>query len=94
MRDDHVTGQDGQHFVFLFEGEAVPAQRGQSVAAALIAAGMRALRVDEAGQAKGLVCGIGVCFECRCRIDDVPDRRACITEAEPGMRVMRQQGLV
>lgn len=94
MLDDHETGQDPQQFFFLFEGEPVPARRGQSVAAALIAAGTRTLRIDEAGDPKGLLCGIGVCYECRCRINDVPDRRACMTEVEPGMRVMCQLGLV
>jgi predicted molibdopterin-dependent oxidoreductase YjgC len=94
MQDDQAISHDGQDFVFLFEGETVPARRGQSVAAALIAAGTSALRIDEAGHFKGLLCGIGMCFECRCRINGVPDQRACMTEAEPGMRIERQQGLV
>ena len=65
----------------------------KSVAAALLANGIRTLRIDEAGNPKGILCGIGYCFECRCVIDDEPDRRACMVEVKPGMRVRRQQGL-
>jgi D-hydroxyproline dehydrogenase subunit gamma len=80
-------------FEFSFEGKPVAAHEGQSVAAALLEAGERCLRIDEAGNAKGAVCGIGVCWECRCSVDGVPDTRACITEVRPGMIVRRQHGL-
>lgn len=78
---------------FYFEGKRVPARRGQSVAAALMAVGERCLRIDEAGNPKGAVCGIGLCWECRCSIDGLADRRACMTPVEPGMVVRRQQGV-
>jgi len=80
-------------FEFRFEDKAITAREGQSVAAALLEAGERCLRTDEAGNAKGVVCGIGVCWECRCSIDGAPDTRACVTEARSGMIVRRQQGL-
>jgi hypothetical protein len=85
--------EPGEAFEFAFEGRPVRARHGQSVAAALLANGIRTLRFDEAGNPKGLLCGIGYCFECRCVIDDQPDRRACMVEASPGMRVCRQEGL-
>ena len=80
-------------FQFTFEGRPIPAREGQSVVAALLAVGERCLRIDEAGNPKGAVCGIGFCWECRCSIDGVPDTRACMTEARPDMVVNRQQGL-
>lgn len=83
----------GADFEFFFEGIAFSAQRGQSVAAALMAAGERCLRFDEAGNPKGVVCGIGYCWECRCSIDGIPDTRACTTQARPGMIVRRQRGV-
>jgi predicted molibdopterin-dependent oxidoreductase YjgC len=83
----------GSAFHFFFEGRSIDAREGQSVAAALIAAGERCLRIDAAGQPKGAVCGIGVCWECRCSIDGSADIRACMTQVQPGMIVMRQQGL-
>jgi ferredoxin len=84
---------DESSFSFSFDGEPVKARAGQSVAAALLSNGIRTLRIDEAGNPKGILCGIGYCFECRCEIDDEADRRACMVEAKAGMRVRRQQGL-
>lgn len=78
---------------FRFEGRVIAACEGQSVAAALIAAGIRSWRIDESGLHKGALCCIGYCFECRCRIDGEADRRACLTEVREGMRVERQIGL-
>jgi hypothetical protein len=78
---------------FLFNDATVVARAGQSVAAALIAAGERCLRVDEAGNPKGVLCGIGVCWECRCSIDGVTNTRACMTTVKPGMVVRRQVGV-
>jgi len=80
-------------FEFTFEGRPITARDGQSVAAALIEAGERCLRIDEAGNPKGVVCAIGQCWECRCSIDGVADIRACMTAAKPNMVVRRQQGL-
>lgn len=80
-------------FEFTFEDRPIQARLGQSVAAALLASGIRTLRIDEAGNPKGVLCGIGSCFECRCVIDGELDRRACMVEAKPGMQVRRQQGL-
>jgi len=80
-------------FEFAFDDWPTGPASGQSVAAALLASGRRTLRIDEAGNPKGVLCGIGFCFECRCVIDGEPDRRACMVEAKPGMRVRRQQGL-
>ena len=80
-------------FQIAFEGRPIPAREGQSVAAALLAAGERCLRIDEAGNPKGAVCAIGICWECRCVIDGTPDTRACMTQARPGMVIRRQHGL-
>jgi predicted molibdopterin-dependent oxidoreductase YjgC len=78
---------------FTFEGRRMSALEGQSVAAALLAAGERCLRIDEFGNPKGVVCGIGFCWECRCSIDGTPDTRACMTPVRTGMVVRRQQGM-
>jgi predicted molibdopterin-dependent oxidoreductase YjgC len=78
---------------FIFDDTPIVARAGQSVAAALIAAGERCLRIDEAGNPKGVLCGIGVCWECRCSIDGVTNTRACMTAVKPGMVVRRQVGV-
>lgn len=86
-------GRRGEAFTIAFDGRPIPAWPGESVAAALLAAGERCLRVAEDGGPRGVVCGIGVCWECRCVIDGRPNQRACMTEARPGMNVGRQRGL-
>ncbi len=71
-----------------FEGLEIPAHEGESVAAALLAAGIRTLRHTERnGAPRGLFCGMGICFECRMMIDGRPNLRACMTPVRAGMRV-------
>lgn len=85
-----VTGgvERGEAFEFRFDGEAVTAYPGETVAAALLAAGRRALRrTARRGMARGFYCGMGLCWECRVAIDGRPAQRACMVEARPGMRV-------
>jgi predicted molibdopterin-dependent oxidoreductase YjgC len=69
------------------DGHSLPARPGQTVAAALMAAGRLILRYTDSGAPRGLFCGMGVCFECLVTIDGVSGRRACMTPARPGMRV-------
>lgn len=78
---------------FIFEGTSVGFEPGQSVGAALIAAQVTWLRSAEDGSPRGMTCGIGVCWECRCVIDGQANTRACMTMAKPGMVVRRQKGL-
>lgn len=68
-------------------GRPVRVPAGISVAAALLNAGAPAMRVSASGAARGPLCGMGVCFECRVTIDGVPHRRACIEPVAEGMEV-------
>ena len=71
-------------------GRPVKAYTGETLFAALLAAGIRVLRHSIKGQtktARGGFCGMGACQECRVRIDGMPDRRACMTEVREGMEV-------
>ena len=92
-RNRRIAGTEGEAFTFEFDGECIRAWPGESVAAALIAADRYGLRHAEDDSPRGVLCGIGVCWECRCVIDGVPNRRACMTEARPGMSVCRQHGV-
>ncbi len=71
----------------LFEGRELTAYLGESVAAALLAAGVRTLGHGPDGGPRGLYCGMGACFECRVTVDGRPNLRACMTPVAPGMRV-------
>lgn len=86
-------GRQGTPFTFLFEGREIAAWPGESVAAALFAAGESVLRASEVGDPRGVLCGIGVCWECRCIVDGAANTRACMVLAAPGMSVSRQEGL-
>ena len=78
---------------FEFEGETVTAERGESVAAALLAHGVRDTRTSVVSAApRGPHCMIGVCFECLMEIDGRANRQACLTEVSPGKKVRRQGG--
>lgn len=78
---------------FSFAGEDIPAAPGQSVGAALLAAGHRSWRTTRHGGApRGLFCGIGVCFDCLVVVNGRPNQRACLTEARDGDLVEPQEG--
>ena len=83
------TGMTGRP-TFAFDGREVPFREGQSVAAALTGAGIRAFRRNEAGNSRGLFCGIGVCQDCVVEIDGAANQRACVARAAVGMRVRTQ----
>lgn len=83
----------GAPFTFLFDGQPITAYPGEMVGAALMAAGIVALRTTRRrGRPRGLFCGIGICFDCLVVIDGRPNRRACLTPARPGMAVHAQIG--
>ena len=75
---------------FTFEGTPMRAFAGESVAAALLASGIRSLRTTPGGEPRGLFCGMGVCFDCLVEIDGVPYQRACRLTVKDGMSVRRQ----
>ncbi len=81
------------HVTIRFEDSEIGCGSGDSVAAALLAAGVGALRTAVvSGQDRGPYCLIGTCFECLVEIDGVPNRQACLTPVREGMRVKRQLG--
>jgi sarcosine oxidase subunit alpha len=70
------------------DGRPMAAFEGESLAAALWAAGRIALRHDHgSGTFRGMYCGIGHCFECRVTVDGIPDVRSCLVPVRSGMRV-------
>jgi len=78
---------------FSFDGKDIDAEPGQSIGAALLAAGYRSLRTTRHGGApRGLFCGIGVCFDCLVVVNGQPGVRACLTEAGDGDQVEPQKG--
>lgn len=77
----------------IVDGRPLGAYAGETVAAALWAAGIRALgHSAKTGRARGMHCGLGLCFSCRLTIDGVPNVLACQTAVAEGMRIEIQEG--
>lgn len=75
------------------DGRSITAWAGDSVAAALLAAGILACRSTPiSGAPRAPYCMMGVCFECLVTIDGVGSRQACLTRVRAGMRIETQQG--
>jgi len=76
----------GARIIFRFDGRDIEAYAGESIAAALAAAGERTTRTSPSGAPRGAFCLMGSCQECAVRIDD---RKvlACMTEASEGLVV-------
>lgn len=70
-----------------FNGEAIAALEGETVAAALSAAGHLAFRSTRSGRPRGLHCGIGACFDCLVTVNGRACERACMIAVEAGMEV-------
>ena len=75
------------------DGRAIAASAGDSVAAALLKAGILACRTTPvSGAPRAPYCMMGICFECLVAIDGMGSRQACMTRVRDGMRIETQHG--
>jgi sarcosine oxidase subunit alpha len=75
------------------DGRPVAARTGDTVAAALLAAGIDHCRTTPvSGSPRAPYCLMGVCFECLVTIDGVGSRQGCLAPVRDGMRIETQQG--
>tara|TARA_B100000123_G_scaffold46510_2_gene30935 strand:- start:20 stop:319 length:300 start_codon:yes stop_codon:yes gene_type:complete len=75
-----------------FEGQTITVEKGETVAAALMLAGHGKFRESSVTREdRGPFCLMGVCFECLVEIDGAPNRQACMTLAEDGMKIRVQK---
>jgi len=72
--------------VLHINGRSIAVPPGSTVAAAMALAAMPTTRLSVSGEARAPLCGMGICQECRVRIDDRV-RLACQTLCAAGMRV-------
>jgi D-hydroxyproline dehydrogenase subunit gamma len=83
----------GASLGFTFEGAPMQARAGDTVAAALLAAGVGHFRqTPQNGTPRAPWCLMGVCFDCLVEIDGVANRQACQILLTEGMQVRRQIG--
>lgn len=79
--------KEDKTFYFSFDGTRIPAQKGDTVAAALLAAEVLQFRnTPVSGQPRGPFCMMGACFECLIEIDG-QTVQACMTQAEPNLEI-------
>ena len=77
----------GPAISFRFNGQPIQALQGETVAAALSAAGITTFRHTRSGASRGLFCGMGACFDCVVTIDGRIGQRACLIPASEAMQV-------
>jgi hypothetical protein len=67
-------------------GSPVLVPEGASVAVAVAMAG-HACRTSVTGERRGVLCAMGICYECRVAINGKPHCRSCQVQCAPGMKV-------
>ena len=91
FRRRHRAAKDS--VTLLIEDEPVMVAEGDTVAAALLAAGLPWFRTTPiGGLPRAPWCMMGVCFECLVEIDGEANRQACLVQVREGMSVRRQRG--
>lgn len=82
---------DTRALSFTFEGRPIQARAGQTLGAALHAAGIRMLsRSFKYHRPRGLYCAAGDCGNCLVQVDDQPNVRACLHAVQGGETVSAQ----
>lgn len=77
---------------FTFNGKNFKGVEGQSIAAALMATGIRELRKTRFNEEPRLIfCGIGICFDCVVVVDGIANQRACLVEIVDGAKIESQK---
>ena len=88
-----LTRPPGGDLTIWFEGAAIAAWAGDSVAVALLAAGIVATRTTPSSTSpRGPFCLMGACFDCLAVVDGRANVQTCMMPVSDGMRVLRQDG--
>ena len=88
------TYQKGEKIRFYLDGKEMYGYEGDTIAAALMAAGVTTHRhTRKKGTPRGRFCAIGRCTDCVMVVDGQINVRTCITPLKEGMQVQTQYGL-
>ncbi|MFB5197889.1 (2Fe-2S)-binding protein [Neobacillus sp. KR4-4] len=86
--DHPILGKldDRKKIPLSFDGKEYEAHENETIAAAMLANGVRTLRVhEEGGTPRGFYCNIGHCMECRVNVNGQANVRACLTVVKENM---------
>lgn len=78
-----------ERIVLTINGKRQEVLEDTTVAAAIMNAGSTC-RTSLTGEARGPLCGMGICFECRAIVNGKPHQRTCQMICENGMEVETQ----
>ena len=86
--------EKGKLVHFTLDGQDMTGYEGESIAAALHAAGIMTHRYTaKQHKPRGIFCAIGRCTDCVMIVNGQPNVRTCITQLEEGMAVQTQYGV-
>jgi len=76
------------------DGKTILAREGETIIAALLAAGIRVNRyTQKRHEPRGIFCGIGQCTDCVMVVNGIPNVKTCVTPVADGMVIETQHGL-
>lgn len=94
MLNHPVLGQTSQRKIeFYFEDQPLKAREGQTIAAALMANGIKKFGISrKLQQARGAFCFTGRCTSCFVTVDGLDHVLSCMFLVEEGMKVYANNG--
>lgn len=76
------------------DGKKIKAFKGEMIASALVAAGIKVFRyTSKKHEPRGVFCAIGRCTDCVMEVNGVANVRTCVTLVENNMHIKTQRGL-
>jgi predicted molibdopterin-dependent oxidoreductase YjgC len=86
-------GLSGDAVNFSFEGRSLVGRAGDTLAGALLAAGVLVTRMTPVkGSPRAPYCMMGACYDCLVEVDGRPNQQACMLVLSEGMDVRIQSG--
>lgn len=86
-----LTEPDTRWVTVTIDGESHRVPAGQSVASAMLAAGLSRTRASAVSASpRAPYCMMGACYECLVLVDGAPNQQACLTPVREGMAIERQ----
>lgn len=70
------------------DGLKATVDAGTTVAVAILSSGINKFRSSVSGEARGPLCGMGICFECRVTINGEMHQTSCTRLVEDGMEIL------
>jgi|GEM_PF-238642 len=88
--DEDGVGRADRPLTVVVDGVEVPGVHGQTLASVLLCDDRSHWRIAPTGGARGVFCGIGICFDCVATVNGIPDIRLCRRPARDGDTVTLQ----